>query len=304
MPSPPRPRPLLLIRPCHFCVNEQALPTNRFMSVSQQKESLQAKALEEHRGLVETLERNHFDVMVYENCLVECPDAVFCNNWFSVHHPEESGKTDSFGIMYPMALPNRRMELREDILYDIQEYYGDSFMFYDLRDSYEWAFLEGTGSVVYDRYSQTMYVSLSPRSYYWKLMELQKALDYNLVVFQTNYKQSPVYHTNVLLAIGKEWAVLCTSVIVSESEQKKVVSSLQKNGKKVLEISEYQMGCFCGNILEITNREGKVYTVMSQKAHDAFTGEQREALGNLLVVPLDTIERYGGGGVRCCIAEV
>jgi len=196
------------------------------------------------------------------------------------------------------------MELREDILYDIQEYYGDSFMFYDLRDSYEWAFLEGTGSVVYDRYSQTMYVSLSPRSYYWKLMELQKALDYNLVVFQTNYKQSPVYHTNVLLAIGKEWAVLCTSVIVSESEQKKVVSSLQKNGKKVLEISEYQMGCFCGNILEITNREGKVYTVMSQKAHDAFTGEQREALGNLLVVPLDTIERYGGGGVRCCIAEV
>lgn len=307
---------ILLIRPTHFMMNKQAMETNHFVRNSEtlHPEKVLQTALKEHNYLVRVLQDNSVDIVVYDGLEQDCPDEVFCNNWFSIHHPHESGKDFSFGVIYPMAVPNRRKEVREDILLDIQRMYdskdvvgdgkGDGFTYYDLRDMEGWAFLEGTGSVVFDRQNRTMYAGLSPRTYFWKLLELKKALGYELVCFQTQYRGKPIYHTNVMMAIGREWAVVCVEVIVSESERKKVVDSLKRSGKKVIEIKEVQVGQFCGNVLEVVNREGKAFTVVSKTAYDAFTEEQRLALGELLVVPLETIERYGGGGVRCCLAEI
>jgi hypothetical protein len=46
---------------------------------------------------------------------------------------------------------------------------------------------------------------------------------------------------------------------------------------------------------------------MSSAAHGAFSSEQRAALEScapLIHAPIPTIERLGGGSVRCMLAEV
>ena len=46
---------------------------------------------------------------------------------------------------------------------------------------------------------------------------------------------------------------------------------------------------------------------MSSAAHAAFTAEQRKVLASfakLVHAPIPTIERLGGGSVRCMLAEV
>ena len=52
--------------------------------------------------------------------------------------------------------------------------------------------------------------------------------------------------------------------------------------------------------------EGPVL-VMSRRAHDGFTKEQRDKLAKkskFAVFPLDVIETVGGGSARCMVAEI
>jgi hypothetical protein len=286
-------------------VNKQALETNKFMTITENPALIQKKVLEEHTALCDLLQVHQFEVMCFDNKSKETPDALFCNHWLTIHHPMETGRKNSYGVIYPMAVENRRLEIREDILLHIQELYKEQtdFTFYDLRVDYDWAYLEGTGSMVLDRYHKKIYACISPRTYFWKLLQFKNHFGYELIPFHAEYKQSPVYHTNVMMAIGKDWAVVSLD-LVNDQEQKKVFESLQKDKKHVILLSEYQVSQFCGNILEITNTENITYTVMSEKAYRAFTEEQRKILGNILYTPLPTIETYGGGGVRCCIAEI
>lgn len=296
---------LFLISPHHFNVNIQALDTNKFMSITSNITEVKKNVINEHNLLYQTLIKHNFDISYFENTNPDTPDAIFCNNWLSIHHPNETGFDNTFGIIYNMAIPNRRNEVRDDVLLHIQNMYKD-FYYTDLRKTvmFENKYLEGTGSIVFDRYNKKMYVSISKRSYYWVAKTLADYLNYDFIPFSSIYNFENIYHTNVMMAIGKKWAVVCTDVIATDEYKKRIINSLKESGKEIIEISTLQMINFCGNIIEIINEEGIPYTVMSSTAYNSFTNEQKSILGNIIHVPFNNIERYGGGGVRCCITEI
>jgi len=115
-----------------------------------------------------------------------------------------------------------------------------------------------------------------------------------------------VYHTNVMMSVGKHFAVICAESIRDLQERDRVVRELQRTSKEVITINLEQMGKMCGNILELRAPQGPLI-VMSQTAYDHFTPEQRKKLqryGKLLPVQIPTIEAIGGGSARCMLGEV
>ena len=65
---------------------------------------------------------------------------------------------------------------------------------------------------------------------------------------------------------------------------------------------------FAGNVLELRARDGTRVLALSQAAAAAFGPAQVERLrrhvARVVPVPIPTIERLGGGSVRCMLAEV
>jgi len=278
---------LLLIRPYHFTTNLQAFESNVFMSKS--IEDIQDAALKEHQGLIDCLKEHHVPICVYDNQNPETPDAVFANNWLSVH-PDLNTM-----VIYPMYLENRKKEVREDILHSLP------YQRLDLRESK--SVLEGTGSMVFDHENRIIYAAISSRTDPYLVQKVAYQLGYKCICFHTSYKQKPIYHTNVMMSIGESWVVVCLEVI-DVLDRERVYHSLKCSRKHILYLTITQMEAYCGNCLEVINIFQQRYTIMSTRAYDAFTPYQKKYLGPILHVPLDTIETYGGGGVRCCLAVV
>lgn len=283
---------LLLIRPYFFTTNMEALHTNNFMSTT--NNNIQQKALEEHDGLIDALHTYFISHCVYNNENPQTPDALYANNWISVHPNKR------IIIIYPMLLNNRKLEVRQDIISDIEKKHP-SCKIIDLQKHTK--ALEGTGSMVIDNENKIIYAGISPRTDPSILQEVASHLDYKVVSFYTNYKQTQVYHTNVMMAIGKDWIVICTNVI-EQDDLKEVMDHLTKSGKYIIVINTSQMEAFCGNIFEVYDKYNKPYTIMSTRAYKAFKPSQLDMLGHIIHVPLDTIETYGGGGVRCCLTDI
>jgi hypothetical protein len=284
---------LLLIRPFYFTANIQAISTNLF--ISKNIESIQEAALNEHNSLLTLLKQNNIQHTVYDNLNPETPDAVFANNWISVH------PNQNIMIIYPMHLENRRKEIREDIINDILNFYP-SMKLVNLTNSKQQS-LEGTGSMVFDHENQTIYAAISQRTSELLVKNVASILNYKLITFYTRYKSQPIYHTNVMMAIGKTWIVICLEII-DPDDLRELNESLKASKKQIIPIYAYQMEAFCGNILEIYDKNKKPYTIMSTKAYENFNSSQRTHLGSILHVALDTIENYGGGGIRCCLTEI
>lgn len=309
------PSRIMMIPPTHFRVNKEALNSNVFMSKRTMMDEARIRevAMAEHAALATVLVERGVDVRMMDAVDSEAVDAVFCNNWISVHHPWETGKDRVHVVVHSMALENRQREVRDDIIEKIVEgyYEGDvSPRVTDLR----WiayggvGVLESTGSMVIDRWNRTVYATLSPRTYLLKLMAFCELMDYELCFFNSMYEGKPVYHTNVMMAMGQGWAVICPEII-HESQREKVWKRLAKRGV-VVEITAEQMRHYCGNILEVVGEGGRRLIVMSTRAEAAFGLEQLQMLKEveggreILAVPCTALETFGGGGVRCCLAEV
>jgi hypothetical protein len=233
---------------------------------------------------------------------VETPDAVFPNNWFS---------TTADGALYtfPMACENRQQEVRPEALREALEAAGRAVSSEDSLTDYlaENAHLESTGVMVIDHVNRTIYAALSQRCDREVLEDYAERIGYERVVsFQTALPSGkPIYHTNVMMAIGEHFCVICDEVI-PEFERRFVLKSLAKD-KQVVSISLEQMNQFCGNILELETVNGDKVIAMSQSAYDAFSPAQRAQLsshGKLLPFNVQTIESIGGGSVRCMLGEV
>jgi hypothetical protein len=259
------------------------------------EEDIQERVLEEHQGIIKALNKYGISHIVYNNDNDLTPDAVFANNWISVHP-----KLNKMFI-YPMFLENRRLEVREDIIQYIKHNYP-LIVCHDLRGGDKKA-LEGTGSMVMDHDNKVIYASISPRTNESILSHVGDILNYKIISFYTEYHLKPVYHTNIMMAIGKSWIVVCMDVI-EKDDMEEVWKSLKQSNKTIIKISISQMECYCGNIFEISNNEGNLYTIMSTCAKKAFMETQLEKLGIVIDVPLDTIETYGGGGIRCCLTSI
>jgi hypothetical protein len=295
---------VLMIRPVRFAPNSQTAPSNRFQQpVSQAAQDLQSLALNEFEGLRQALLAAGVGVVVFDDTPEpHTPDSIFPNNWVSFH-------ADGTVLLYPMLAPNRRLERRTDLL--------DALMCGEFRieriidlSQYEdeQAYLEGTGSLILDRVNHVAYACLSPRTHARVLADFAQRLGYELVVFEaTDSAGAPIYHTNVMLSIGCRVAVVCAASVRAD-QRRQVLHSLRASGRLVLELSDQQMQAFAGNVLELRTLAGESVIVISERAHQSLDDQQRTLLatvgGRILSVPIPTIERIGGGSVRCMLAEI
>ncbi|WP_047688784.1 arginine deiminase-related protein [Vibrio sp. ZOR0018] len=296
---------VVMVPPKEFKFNAQTAQDNEFQhQVALSTEQVRIQAMAEYQSMVETLRLEGVQVVEFDYPLseVETPDAVFPNNWFSTT-PEGTLFT------FPMACKNRQQEVRPQALVEALTLSGRKVLAQDSLLAYQdqQAYLESTGVMVMDHLNRTIYSALSQRCDREVLEEYAKRIGYDRVVsFQTALPSGqPVYHTNVMMAVGEAFCVICDEVI-PEFERRFVVKSLAKD-KQIISISLEQMNCFCGNILQLETAAGDKVIAMSQSAFDAFSPAQRAQLashGKLLPCNVKTIEDIGGGSVRCMLGEI
>lgn len=294
---------ILMIRPAAFGYNPETALNNYFQSHSTlTQDQVQKKALAEFDLMVKLLREQEINVIVIDDTPEPAkPDAIFPNNWFST-------SPDGIVSVYPMYAPSRRIEKREDVLHLINE----NFLVNDIQDWSEFEsdgrFLEGTGSMVIDHDNKLIYAAVSERTNISALEKVAAANDYQAIIFLATDKNGhPVYHTNVVMTLGDEFAVLCEEAIKEEWELIAVRQLLESTGHAIIPITKDQMHCFAGNMLQVKNKMGEKFLLLSKTAYDSLRKEQirmLEAFSLLLPIPVPTIEEVEGGSVRCMIAEI
>jgi hypothetical protein len=211
-------------------------------------------------------------------------------------------------FLYPMQAANRRLERREDIIRKLGDNFNVKHVIDLSRFERESKFLEGTGSMVLDRGNKIAYACPSPRTDENVMATFCKQTGYNAVTFHAvDQNGLAIYHTNVLMCVGTNFAVICLDSISDTFEKEEVTNSLKTTGKQIVDISFDQMNHFAGNMLEVKNNKGDTLVVMSQSAYNSLTYEQKSVLstfGKLVYADINTIETNGGGSARCMIAEV
>ena len=297
---------ILMIRPASFRMNEETAVNNYFQSETQLDPRMVVGAAQrEFDEFVALLRAKGVNVIVVEDIKEnDTPDALFPNNWISMH---EDGKVG----LYPMFAENRRRERREDIL-DILEENGfeiSEVIDYSSAEEEE-VFLEGTGSLILDRENGIAYCALSDRANEELLIEFCEDFEYTPIIFgayqSAENKRLPIYHTNVMMCVADRFAVICLDSIDDKKERKAVKEQLKSNGKTIVAITEKQMHEFAGNMLQVKATNGPVL-VMSDRAYRSLQPDQiktLESFGPIIHPKLDIIETCGGGSARCMMAEI
>lgn len=292
---------ILMIRPFRFAFNEQTAKNNYFQQATE-SDSVASKALEEFDAFVNLLRGKDVDVLVVQDTPDPwTPDSIFPNNWFSSHLSGEL-------VLYPMFAENRRLERKPEVL-NLLTRKIDHRKVIDLTHwEKEGEFLEGTGSMVLDRDKRIAYCCRSPRTSEKVLADFCARLNYDAVVFDATDKNGNlIYHTNVMMAVGNQVAIICLESIKNEDERHKVVSRLTSAGKIIVDISLDQVARFAGNMLEVKSRNSHPIMVMSASARNALTTAQETVISTyntILSAPLSIIETNGGGSARCMLAEI
>ncbi|WP_019539989.1 citrulline utilization hydrolase CtlX [Proteiniphilum acetatigenes] len=292
---------ILMVRPFRFAFNEETAQNNYFQQAGESG-SVAVKALEEFDAFVSQLRGKDVDVTVVQDTPEPwTPDSIFPNNWFSSHISGEL-------VLYPMFAENRRQERKREVL-DLLTRKMNHRKVIDLTHwEKEGEFLEGTGSMVFDRDKRIAYCCRSPRTSEKVLADFCARLNYDAVVFNATDKNgNHIYHTNVMMAVGNQVAIVCLESIKDDNERQKVVSRLISGGKIIVDISLDQVVRFAGNMLEVKSRNGQPIMVMSTSARSALTAAQETVISTyntILSAPLSTIETNGGGSARCMLAEI
>ena len=300
---------MLLVQPRAFGFNAETAGSNTLQRApAGRAQAVQDAALGDFNRLRQALRGEGVQVIVAEDDLTPVkPDAVFPNNWVSFH-------ADGTVVLYPMLAASRRAERRREIIDQVVEASGGVLRRLLDLTAHEQAgrFLEGTGSLVLDHVGRVAYACRSPRTDADLVEQWCADLGYRAVSFDASDAESvPYYHTNVMLSIGSDFAVLGAES-VAPADRDRVRAELQDSGRRVVEISREAIACFAGNVLELATWDEALgdarVLVMSATARAALgDGQYRQLAGavdSVLVVPVPTIERVGGGSVRCMIAEV
>lgn len=294
-----------MVRPANFQFNAETAENNAFQSRDGllSADEMRERALAEFDGFVQNLRSAGVQVIVAEDTAEPVkPDAVFPNNWVSFHQ-------EGTVISYPMYAPTRRLERSEKIIETIQKAgfsYKNRLQLEENEASPR--FLEGTGSIIFDHQNRLAYACLSPRTDRDLLEALCQKIGYEAVVFHAvDAAGQAIYHTNVMMALGETFVVICLDSVRDASERARLYALFSKTGKTVFDISLDQMNQFAGNMLQVKNTDGELILVMSETAFRSLRADQIAALEThtrLLFSPIPTIENYGGGSARCMMAEV
>lgn len=288
---------ILMIRPANFGYNTETALTNSFQNIAAINDA--KNAIHEFDHMVMLLQQHEIDVTVVPDTeLPQKPDAIFPNNWFSMHQSK-------LCVLYPMLHPNRRIERRSDIIDLVcknQEKRID-LSYLENQNLY----LEGTGSLVIDHDYNVAYAALSPRTSIKALQVFEEKTGIKVISFTAfDRAQQPIYHTNVVMAVSSAVVVICLEVI-PKIDQEKLMISFKESKKELIEISLQQLENFAGNMLCLKNIKNQNFMLMSLTAYHSLNVVQINAIKKhhqIMAIPIPTIEKIGGGSVRCMMAEL
>ncbi|TQV67647.1 amidinotransferase [Aliiroseovarius halocynthiae] len=290
-----------MIRPHHFQPNAETAQDNGFQTAPSDVASkdLVKRGYDEVTSMVEALRQEGIEVNLFEDPRDDRPDAVFPNNWFSTH-------PGGHVAVYPMYSQNRRIERRQDVL----EMLKTRFRVQDIIDysglEQDELFLEGTGAMVLDHVERVAYAARSKRTSEVLLERFCTHFNYEPMVFDAYDGDGlPIYHTNVLMCIGTEVALIGLDTILDPARRDVVHERLARGGRDVIALTQKQIAEFAGNAIELQGKDGRILA-MSSRALAALEPEQRWRIeASLKILPLDipTLE-MAGGSVRCTIAGI
>jgi hypothetical protein len=296
---------IMMVAPHYFCFNEEASQSNEFMNKPNvRQEQITKEAFEEYRKSVKLLQDQGVTVhSLEEKNELMVPDAVFCNNWFSTC-------PDGNIIVYPMLNQSRKNETKqiESVERLLSKFDIKNVIHLGRFDEKE--ALEGTGSMVIDHQKKIIYAAKSERTKLSQIKNLISTVKYyngfEIIFFDTKSSTGKeYYHTNIVMCVGKTFAIVCLECIPKD-QRESVRRGL--SGKDIIEITiEQTEKSFCGNAIEVMNSKGESVIVMSERAYQGFTSDQKKVLekhGVVVRFPLNVIENVGGGSARCMIAEV
>lgn len=287
---------VILVRPYAFNFNTETAVDNVYQVNPEKtsKEEIQERALKEFDRAVEALREKNIHVDVIEDFDDKTPDSIFPNNVF-VTFP---GKificemyTDNRNEEYDKILP----KLKKILDYDKAE-------IVDFRNN-DGRVLEGTGAVVIDRWNNICYGSLSKRCDKGEFLKFCKVFDLKPVYFKSKDKGTYIYHTNVLMMVGEKFAIIADDLIVENKEE--VLKSLRESGKEIISLNQEEFDNFAGNSIELKG-DDKNILLIAQSAYDHLRKENIEKIekyDEILPIDVETISKYGGGSIRCMIAE-
>lgn len=292
---------VVMIRPHHFYPNQQTRQDNSFQSTptSTSKHELALRAYHQVTSMADQLSQLGIKVNLFEDTGKSTPDSVFPNNWFSTH-------SDNRIVTYPMYPKNRRIERRADILAQLSEQFNVSQIIDYSPFEEQGVFLEGTGAMVLDHHDKIAYTVRSNRANEVALAQFCKEFDYQAVLFDAQDQQGvAIYHTNVLMCIGSQFAMYSPQMIHNSQQRETVEQRLLASGKEIISLSSQQISQFCGNALELQATQGKILA-LSETAFTALTAQQKQKLERsvkLVTFDVSAIET-AGGSVRCMLAGI
>ena len=296
---------IMMIEPVSFNYNTETAINNYYQinNTALSKEEIQQKALKEFKEFVSLLRSKNINVIVFKDTEnPKTPDSIFPNNWVSFH-------IDGEIVLYPMYAKNRRLERRNDIIQKLRDDFIvtkiNDFSYYENQELY----LEGTGSMILDRENKICYAAISDRTNKNIVNDFCNQLNFKPILFTSNQdvrgKRLAIYHTNVMMCITTNFAIVCLDSIDCDEEKDRVIDILNETKKEIISISEEQTNKFAGNMLEVGG--DKKYLVMSKSAYSCLTENQIKKINKyceILYSDLSTIEDYGGGSARCMMAEI
>jgi len=299
---------IYMIQPTNFISNVETKADNHFMQDVKDVDTQDA-GLKEFTSYVQGLKDAKVDVEFFTQKNEKAPDSVFLNNWFSTHKNENF--PDGLLILYPLKSPSRRIEKDTEVIERLKKVYKDFVDLSYLESENE--FLESTGSLLIDHNNLKVYVCLSERAtekavhVFLETLNKHSVKPYQAVTFKgTDKDGKPIYHTNVMMAILENHVVICLDAIKDNDEKEKVKAQIQEN-RKLLSISFKEMEGFCGNIINVKNKDDDTVVIMSKCAQQSFSKKNAETLKKnykIVAVAIPTIEKVGGGSARCMVAEI
>ena len=294
---------ILMIKPSSFGFNNDTSGDNYFQKqinhLSQSE--IRLKAVEEFENMCSILKKNGINIIVFENDEnKKLTDDVFPNNWISFHGNKY--------VIHSMYAKSRRGEKNKSFINTLSTHNFNYTLLNDYTNyEIEDIFLEGTGSVVLDRVNKHAYCSISKRSNYELFKLFCDDIGYKPISFKSyDSRGDLIYHTNVMMSIGDDFALVCFESINDKNEMILVKESLEKSGRKIVEITLSQVDSFAGNLIQLGDKKNKII-VISELAYSSLNNHQKNILSaesKIVNIPIPTIQKCGGGSVRCMIAEL
>ncbi len=293
-----------MVRPAQFGSNAETAGSNFFQRSAAELGDAALRAQQEFDALALALADAGVRVHQFAGQLGRAlPDEVFPNNWLSLH-------ADGTAVLYPLLAPNRRRERRRDILAALVDSCGYrldhvvDLTHLEARGEY----LEGTGSVVLDRARRVAYACLSPRTCELALAEFARAIALRdrTVHGRRCRRAADLSHERHALArqrASPPCARPRSRMPRSAAASLRAWSRPGARSSTSRWPSSRASPATCWSLRRDRARHcavgrGPALARGARRAH-AF-----ERHGRLVSADIATIERIGGGSVRCMLAEV